>query len=481
LVQISNEQLIEGRYLVERRSGSHGDVEIFDARDSQLDRPVSVQVLSKRASKAAAARFLRHQQVASTIHHCSVLAVYDAGRWDGRLYSVMERCSGDPPQVLFRGPGEPADLAAVLSVTRQAAEALQCCRDAGLTSWRFSHEAVRIGPKGVSTDGDARLALIEGLAGDHTSARPQDDPRALGALFALMLAGDVDPAKLEGITLPGPVSALVERTRPGRQDSFSSAGEVAREVAALEAASAQATQVYLAGLPVAPGEPDGASAAPLALAEASSWEAPTLAARAPAEVVPIPYVPSEPVRSATAPAIAASAMPAAATAPYVPPEDASPVMDERRAPVVPILLVAGLLTVLLGLALAWPRLFGGAGRLEANATPLPALQVQSVAVPELLGKTLEEARGIAGAAGLNLAEGERMNDGTYPPDTVARQEPGPSAQLQPGSLITVSLSLGPAVEPTPPPPAQVEPQPPPPQPPKGKKGDKGKNDKKGDD
>jgi beta-lactam-binding protein with PASTA domain len=86
---------------------------------------------------------------------------------------------------------------------------------------------------------------------------------------------------------------------------------------------------------------------------------------------------------------------------------------------------------------------------------------------------------MVGAAGANLAVGDPLHDAA-PPDTVARQDPAPSTQIQPGSLITVSLSLGPEPAPTnppqvaPPEPPQVQPKPQPPG--KGKKDKKGQND-----
>jgi beta-lactam-binding protein with PASTA domain len=95
----------------------------------------------------------------------------------------------------------------------------------------------------------------------------------------------------------------------------------------------------------------------------------------------------------------------------------------------------------------------------ADGTPTPA---SGVTVPDLKGKTLDDARTLVGGAGLNLAAGPYINDAT-PRDMVAVQEPAPGTLLHAGQLVTVSLSLGPQpvkAEPTAVPVSQPAVQPP---------------------
>src|SRR4051794_29320439 len=134
-MQSELESLIAERYELQSAVGSKGPLVIYDAVDRQLNRPVTVQVLKSRGAEAAR-RFLRHQQIASSVHHPGVLAVYDAGRWRGHPYSVMSRASGVAPGDLYR-PGSPPDLGKVIRLARETAEALQYCRSAGLTDWTF--------------------------------------------------------------------------------------------------------------------------------------------------------------------------------------------------------------------------------------------------------------------------------------------------------------------------------------------------------
>ena len=149
------------RYQIQERIPHGGPVELYRAVDTQLQRPVLLQILSEQAAgdEALCMRFRRHQQLAATVHHPSVQAVYDAGEWRGRPFSVLERDTGVPAHAVYQ-EGKAPDIRQAIAVTRQIAGALQFCRDAGLTDWPFSYRAVR-----VDSEGNARLALIGGL--DH--------------------------------------------------------------------------------------------------------------------------------------------------------------------------------------------------------------------------------------------------------------------------------------------------------------------------
>ena len=127
---------IADRYRLGTLVGAHGPVCVYLAQDTQLDRPVMVQMIShaQSAGSPSPTVFLDHQQLASSIHHCSVLAVYDAGEWQGKPFSVMELDKGEKPDALHR-PGYPPDNVLVLQALRETAEALQCVREAGLADW----------------------------------------------------------------------------------------------------------------------------------------------------------------------------------------------------------------------------------------------------------------------------------------------------------------------------------------------------------
>ena len=110
-----------GRYRVERTLGRGGMATVFLAEDLELGRPVAVKVLDGglEGDGDLGERFRREARTAASLQHPNVVAVYDAGEEDGRLYIVMECVAGegldavlaregrlDPAQVLRAGrPG----------------------------------------------------------------------------------------------------------------------------------------------------------------------------------------------------------------------------------------------------------------------------------------------------------------------------------------------------------------------------------------
>jgi eukaryotic-like serine/threonine-protein kinase len=172
------EQLVENRYELEGLRERYASVEIYDAHDRQLDRRVSLQVLAVPAggvppeNEEFVKEFVARQCAASSVYHCQILAVYDAGEWRGRPYSVMEKL-GERTALSMQAEGA-LDLDGALRITRQAAEALQCCRGEGLHTWTFAPQAVRI-----DDEGNARLAIIEGLGG-RAGPPPPYAPRGAG-------------------------------------------------------------------------------------------------------------------------------------------------------------------------------------------------------------------------------------------------------------------------------------------------------------
>ena len=84
-----------GPYEVIAQIGAGGMGEVYRARDTRLNRPVAVKVLSSElADLAARQRFQREAQAASSLNHPHILTVLDAGEWEGRQYLVTELVDG---------------------------------------------------------------------------------------------------------------------------------------------------------------------------------------------------------------------------------------------------------------------------------------------------------------------------------------------------------------------------------------------------
>ena len=69
--------------------------EVFLARDTRLNRPVAIKVLSEALSSAAAARrFQREATTASALNHAQIVNVHEAGEIDGLQVLVTEFVDG---------------------------------------------------------------------------------------------------------------------------------------------------------------------------------------------------------------------------------------------------------------------------------------------------------------------------------------------------------------------------------------------------
>ena len=438
---------IEGRYTLTGRVTRYdlGPVELHDALDRQLERQVAMQVLPATAPAEDRARFLESQRIAAGIHHCGVVQVYDVGEWHGAHFSVVEKDAASPG-----GPTPAPDSETALAAARQAAEALQCVRDAGLESWVFTPAALRMG-----ADGAPRLALLEGLQHDARyrtamSARREDDGRAMGALLSMLIAG------LPLAAVPAGVHDLIERA--ANPSAPLTAGEFAEEVVRLELLAQELTQVYAearedAGIPY------------LTAGAVDPHDAPTLAAPvvAPAAAVPV----GAPTRPYQGPAVAETG--------HIAPASRS--ARRRGVPFLP-LAAAGLLLAALLLFVAWPRsgspaevagTAASAAESTPTAAPTSAPTVPLLLAPEFVGKTLPEAKALAESSGLGLLVASAAHNDQYPADVVASQEPAPGTPLAHGSEVSLVLSLGPQ--------PPVQPAEPPP-PPADDGGDDNKNDKK---
>jgi hypothetical protein len=428
--------MIAGKYLIEGDRRRIGISDLFDAQDQQLERPLTIQILAGKESshQGTCDTFLRHQRIASSIQDGALFAVYDAGIWEGRAFSVMQRFTGVQAQDLYT-PNRPPDVPLALSATRQVAEGLERCRQAGLADWAFSPEAVL-----VDSEGNAHLAIIEGL----TALDGVGDAAALGRLLRLMLAGnpDASSAQLRSALVPEVVIGLLERLESGQNNGMSSAGDAAAAIAAIEAASMQPTQDYA---PNARAIDDTAPDSDTRdFSEAPTLVAPILQA---AGLPPQDAIVSAPsgLKGSPPPAVRAT-MSFGSSAPGVGALPGTSVRRERRRPA--WLVPGSVLLLVLALGFVWLKLLGPASKVEGQIvlptvtpTAVPTAPAR-VAVPDLRGKSLDEAVSIVQASRLSLMQGSSVYNADYSAGQITGQQPAPGTQVQAGSIITINLSLG---------------------------------------
>jgi serine/threonine-protein kinase len=409
--------VLDGRYRLDARIARGGMATVYSGFDLRLDRPVAVKVMhaSLAEDEAFVERFRREAKSAARLSHPNVVAIYDQGEDDGRVYLVMEHVTGTTLRALLRehghlSPGQSLDIADGVLTALAAAHA------AGLVHRDVKPENVLVTPDGgvkVADFGLARaieashytvadgtlLGTVAYLAPEQVAtgaADPRADLYALGVVLFEMLTGAVpysggtplnvayrhvnedvpDPAGV-----PRAVSNVVRAaTRRDLDERYPDAQAMLSAVrrARSSLGSTDTTVVHLD-------------------------EAPTLITALP------------PVGPDARPATPAPKAPKAAKAAKRP--------GRRRV------------LVFLAIASALLLVAGVAGWRAATATHFAH-------APRLTGLSPVAARTAAVDAGLTVSDGTPEYSDDVALGLVARQEPGPDTRLERGSTIVLYVSRG---------------------------------------
>ena len=161
-----------GAYEIESVIGEGGMGIVYRAHDTKLHRAVAIKVLADELANAGARRrFQREAQTASSLNHPHIVAVHDAGEFDGRQYLVTELVDGGTLRDWMRDPRHSwrQSLELVLGV----ADALATAHHAGILHRDIKPENILI-----TKSGYAKLADF-GLAKILEEPRPDADTRTV--------------------------------------------------------------------------------------------------------------------------------------------------------------------------------------------------------------------------------------------------------------------------------------------------------------
>jgi len=201
------------RYEILERLGQGATAIVYRARDRELQRLVALKVLREATgiSEVARQRFRRESQAAASLAHPRVIAVYDAGETEGRLYIVMELVEGRSLGDLLKN--KELDLNARLRLLEKAARGVAAAHEKGIVHRDLKPGNIMVDSTGEPKVGDFGLAHLvdssqeltragaalgtplymspeqaEGRVADIT---PRTDVYALGAILYEMATGGV--------------------------------------------------------------------------------------------------------------------------------------------------------------------------------------------------------------------------------------------------------------------------------------------------
>ena len=395
---LDEDVLLGERYRLVRMIGSGGMGTVWEAEDQTLGRPVAVKVLSESltAGERAVRRFEREARAAARLSGPHIAAVYDFGRSEGRPYIVMELVRGETlaDRLAREGSLPPQEAARIAT---QVAEALEEAHGAGIV-----HRDVKPGNVMVTPAGDVRVmdfgiaaaawaervttsGLVLGtpsyLAPEQATSEkttPASDVYALGAMLYEMVAGR-PPFVAES---PVAVALAHVREKPRPLD------QVAEGVPPNLAAAS------MAALAKDPAErPHSAAAFASMLREPTVSFPPIDATEETTGLAPVGRGPEE-------------------TIPLAPvargPEETTPLSPvrrhgDRRRIVIPVVLIAAVLLLTLAMMIVQAR-----DRSILQRAQREARVGQRVAVPELTGKTISEAKDVLAEVGLGVGDVRRQ-------------------------------------------------------------------------
>ena len=166
---------LQDRYRIDAEIGRGGMAIVYRARDTLLDRPVAVKVMSQAATLGTEgrARLLHEAQSAARLNHPNIVSVHDAGEVDGSPFIVMELVEG---QSLHHRP--PESLDDIIAITRQVCAALEHAHAHDLVHRDLKPENVLL-----AADGTAKLSDF-GLA-RSVASRLTSEGTIIGSVFYL--------------------------------------------------------------------------------------------------------------------------------------------------------------------------------------------------------------------------------------------------------------------------------------------------------
>jgi serine/threonine-protein kinase len=266
-----------GRYRIEKLLGAGAMGEVYLAEDPQIDRKLAIKTvrLAGRPQdvEERKRRLLREARAAGRLLHPHVVTLFDAGEAEGLLYLAFELVEGTDLAARLEAGLRPS-LREVLRIARQAAEALDYAHGQGIVHRDIKPSNILLDRQGRVKMADFGIAKVAGQSTELTVAgsvmgSPQylspeqvrgeeldgrSDIFSLGVVVYELLSGKrpfdgdtittlvyqilhVEPPPLSELrAVPPRLERLLHRMLAKDRDGrVATAGEVARELAALEA------------------------------------------------------------------------------------------------------------------------------------------------------------------------------------------------------------------------------------------------------
>jgi eukaryotic-like serine/threonine-protein kinase len=164
-----------GPYEILAPIGAGGMGEVYQARDTRLERIVAIKVLAAAltADPRFRERFDREARVISRFNHPNICTLHDVGDHAGSGYLVLELLEGETlTERLARARGRGLPMPEALALAVQIADALEAAHEKGIVHRDLKPGNIKITPGGVAKVLDFGLATYEasGASADEIPA-----------------------------------------------------------------------------------------------------------------------------------------------------------------------------------------------------------------------------------------------------------------------------------------------------------------------
>ena len=152
----------------------NGPGDLYRARDTHAGRTVAIRLLPADFTVDAAGKtaLIDTARRLGTVSHPNVIAIFDAGEHDGRVYVAFEFVKGQSLRAELGG--RPMNVRRAVELATQLAGAVADTHAAGLACRGLSPDSIVVTAKGLAKVSTFELATRDGLARTEGEARLHD-------------------------------------------------------------------------------------------------------------------------------------------------------------------------------------------------------------------------------------------------------------------------------------------------------------------
>lgn len=166
---MTEETLLNNRYLIEDTLGKGGMAVVYKARDTTLERSVAIKVLRQKYSADPAFRehFRQEAKAAANLTHPNIVTVHDFGFDNERLFIIMEYVPGTDLKDLLEKDGR-------MSIENSLQLIVQACAGVGIAH-RSGLVHCDIKPQNLLITPDQQVKVVDfGIARALASITPEE-------------------------------------------------------------------------------------------------------------------------------------------------------------------------------------------------------------------------------------------------------------------------------------------------------------------